>query len=490
VEHKSQQNLLRLSLSTLVEVSPLLGHPLEDRAKVRKAQDAGLVRQLMAASATPLKDPSRAHWFNFGCLDFLPCRALDGQPHFVPLEMNGTGMAGITSLPLFVLDTILHSLQAIPGRFDDSPNVIVPFSGTEALKTSSSWQLIYERFIYAQAIKEAIQQQFGHARIVCFSEFLKLSATERQPSGMVVIGPAKDILSHIQPNRDQVWVDGTPFHASLHDPFCSLVDEVLGQVPSPDHFHKVNGMANLVADKGHVYRHYNHQMAQYGSPLFQQPVRFEHCFDEPHIIAAVQRFLDQGTKVVIKPKASGLGRGIEFFWPGESLDRIQDKVHQSTQAAQKYYGIANGSFPYTVCEYIDSSTINAPEHPAHGHKYELRIAVFRDENVIKAVPSIAKIAPFIYDPASTDRLRHLNNVALSKNLAQAPGQAVGLTETLLPLTHPETLALLGLTVDQLVSISQFASQFVASLIDVAAEPARFVEAGLGYAALANECLQP
>src|SRR5437763_273071 len=47
---------LTVSLDTLIAVAPMLGYPLEDRSRVRDAQDPALVAAFQKASIRPLHD--------------------------------------------------------------------------------------------------------------------------------------------------------------------------------------------------------------------------------------------------------------------------------------------------------------------------------------------------------------------------------------------------------------------------------------------------
>ncbi|MEZ4575808.1 MAG: hypothetical protein R2857_12975 [Vampirovibrionales bacterium] len=45
-----RENLLRISLSTLIEVCTLLGHQLEDRSRIRLGQNQELLNYLMQST--------------------------------------------------------------------------------------------------------------------------------------------------------------------------------------------------------------------------------------------------------------------------------------------------------------------------------------------------------------------------------------------------------------------------------------------------------
>ena len=62
---------LTVSLDTLIAVSPMLGHRLEDRARIRRDQDPALLRALQAASTIPLSNPAQQALFLVAPLDLL-----------------------------------------------------------------------------------------------------------------------------------------------------------------------------------------------------------------------------------------------------------------------------------------------------------------------------------------------------------------------------------------------------------------------------------
>ena len=77
---------LSVSLDTLIAVAPMLGYPLEDRARVRDAQDPELVARFQEASTRPLADPSHRALFLVAPLDVLVVHAPGGGKHFHIIE--------------------------------------------------------------------------------------------------------------------------------------------------------------------------------------------------------------------------------------------------------------------------------------------------------------------------------------------------------------------------------------------------------------------
>jgi hypothetical protein len=116
--------------------------------------------------------------------------------------------------------------------------------------------------------------------------------------------------------------------------------------------------------------------------------------------------------------------------------------------------------PYTVCEFVDACRVSEPGHRLEGHKYELRVVVYRDGQSLKAVPSIAKVAR---ERASDDRLERrslINNITASADTRKVCG-----TEYMLPLCNHRTLDTLGLAETDLQDLCAFATALVRHTLD-------------------------
>ena len=55
------------------------------------------------------------------------------------------------------------------------------------------------------------------------------------------------------------------------------------------------------------------------------------------------------------------------------------------------YSLDCGGLPFTVCEFLDTATVCSEAGTQHGHKFEMRIVVYREGDELKAFPSIAKV---------------------------------------------------------------------------------------------------
>src|ERR1700730_5514881 len=94
---------LMLSLDTVIAASQILGHRLEDRSRVRNAQDLRLAEAFQKASTIPLNNAAQRALFLISPLDIL---VVDdgGKKRFHIIETNGTGIGGLTNMPLPMIE--------------------------------------------------------------------------------------------------------------------------------------------------------------------------------------------------------------------------------------------------------------------------------------------------------------------------------------------------------------------------------------------------
>src|SRR5262249_3855481 len=127
-----QPDPLMLSLDTLIAASPVLGHKLEDRCRIRRDQDTNLVRAFQAASTAPLSNPGQRALFLVAPLDILVAD-VGGEKQFHITETNGTGIGGLTNMPAEVIGTVLSGLtEMAQGLSEPDALVLVAASGLES----------------------------------------------------------------------------------------------------------------------------------------------------------------------------------------------------------------------------------------------------------------------------------------------------------------------------------------------------------------------
>src|SRR5438552_1063727 len=114
-----QPGPLTLSMETLIAASPLLGHKLEDRSRIRDGQDRSLLDEIQAASTAPLRGPTQVPLFLVAPLDVLVVEA-HGRKQFHITETNGTGIGGLTNLALDAVGVVLGGLTQMAQELPDS----------------------------------------------------------------------------------------------------------------------------------------------------------------------------------------------------------------------------------------------------------------------------------------------------------------------------------------------------------------------------------
>lgn len=445
---------LDISLSTLIETSPLLGGKLENRAPVRDRQDIDLIRNIMTRTGRLIADTKQAQRFHFGAMDFLVERH-DGKPVFVPIEMNGTGMAGVSNNPLFVMQTLLEEMTQATQRLPTSeqPLFLAPFSGTQVMATSGTSQLLHERILFAQALKAGYQTSYGQANILALPTLLE-TGTYKNHLPTVVLGFLKDFIPHLKIQDGRLTLFGRVVHGSIHDQFCDIVYHSFKNDWAVGLPYFINHVFPITTDKNATLALYNRFLASHATPHIHRTVFTESCQDRQQLIDSVLAARTMGKAVVIKPHASGLGRGIDFFVRPESDQAVIAKIDASIESCQRYYGVDDYVFPYAVCEFIDSPVIDSPSYALHGHKFELRFFMFRENQSVYAIPSIVKISSMRYDPDAIDRLMLMNNVAITKKITTKTG-----VDFILPLANEQTLQILGLDTSHLFECCQFLTDY-------------------------------
>ncbi len=221
-------------------------------------------------------------------------------------------------------------------------------------------------------------------------------------------------------------------------------------------------------------------LAHRPSRSFPSRVHHAHACDRSELIETVLAWMKMGRTAVIKPHGTGIGHGIEFFLdPAESPVEVIRRIDESIRVTEEFYAAEGGAFPYTLCEFIDAEVIEAPGHRLHGHKYELRVVVYRDGLSLKACPTIAKVACQAFDAEDASRANLINNITNASVTTQTDG-----TEFMLPLCNQETLELLGISREEMHELCRVATDYVRHAIDEIPRMAQRMEASLGDQAVA------
>lgn len=455
-------NPFTLPLETIVAASSMMGHRLEDRTSIRERQDSELLEQLQLASTVPLHNTSQQSLFVVAPLDILVTGHGD-QRRFHIIELNGTGIGGTTNMTADAVSAVLSSLEQIAHwNWDPEAVILVPISGKENEQCPRLNRLMHEKLMFAEALRRGFEYGGGSATVHALQPLLDDDQPYQADQPAVVMGYMKDLLNALELDDDGgVWLKGRRVCGAVNDRFCLNLLQHFGQQVDLHHFQTYNRSFLAGGDKGVCYSALNGYLQHESNPRFPNQIHFEHAHSRDALINRTLAWMKLGRQVVIKPHGTGIGHGIEFFLnPSASAESVIDQVDRSIRTTDEYYHMTGGAFPYTLCEYLDACTINQAEHPLHGHKYELRVVVYRDDFALKAFPSIVKVASEAFDPAHPDNTNLINNITASAVSKQRAG-----VEYMLPLTNYDTLELLDLSVDDLEQVCKVATGFVGHILD-------------------------
>lgn len=457
-----QWNPLQVSLETLVAGSPLMGHELEDRSSIRDAQQSGLFNRLSFTSGTRLRGPSQRDLFCVAPLDLLVSER-DGRKQFHLLELNGTGIGGLTNLPDRVVCDVLESLAESCRVFDDPDGVVLlAVSGKESVSRPRMNRLMHEKLLFIEALRAGISQRFGTCDASNLWMLRQPSSPAHMPRPAAVLGYIKDFLNDLIVDPHGVlWLHGRRVMGAVNDRFCRNVMQRFGEQVDLDRWQTMNRCFAAGSDKGLAYDLMNSFVQQQPQQHLPSAVRFAHAYCRASLIETVLDWMHEGRKVVIKPHGTGLGHGIEFFLdPSEGFDSVVQRIDDSLAQTERYYDLPGGALPYTVCEYVDAARVHSPGHPLDGHKYELRVVVYRQGSTLRAFPSIAKIARERDTAGGTARRALINNITASGDTAKVCG-----TDYMLPLCNERTLEMLGLDPSELESVCGTLTRYVRHILD-------------------------
>ena len=442
----------RLSLETLIETATLFSSPLDNRSAIRNRQDEALIREIMASTATPAQSVQQAERFYFGSLDFL----VSGEPgawKFHPIELNGSAVIGISSLPLFILEAVCSELTTMGQSLSaqrKAPLFLIPFSSGGSAKTPL--RALHERILFAQAVKNGFRKSLDLGCIVTTPELVK-NGFQQPEIPTVVLGFIHDVLPHFSVDSSGLRLLNRRMDGTTHDQLCDIIHRSFS--PSPSSCFFVNDIFQASADKSLLCERYNRWISQEPSPFMGGAMWTRSCDTRDALIQSVCQGLEENRQIVIKPRASALGRGIEFFLGSDSEREVVSKIDAALSECCNIYSLNDTHFPYSVCGFINGAVINSPKSYLHEHKFEMRVFVFREKSNFYAIPSIVKASALRYDAGRVERNMLLNNVAVS---TLVPG--ISSQDFILPLANDDTLSLIGLERRHLFEICQFSTGFL------------------------------
>mmetsp|Transcript_8925 Transcript_8925/g.19044 ORF Transcript_8925/g.19044 Transcript_8925/m.19044 type:complete len:536 (+) Transcript_8925:283-1890(+) len=463
-------NYLQLSLSTVIGCSEMLGHSLEDRQNISAQQDSILVKALQACTGALLRDESQRHLFTVAPLDVLVTRE-DGVNRFHIIEINGTGISGLTNMPSDVVQTVLQSIAELPKQLQGvaDPVILVASSGQESFPPVS--KTLHEKILYIEALRRGFAALGRTCSITNMTRLEACPASIPQHGPLLVLGYMKQFRSHFQVDTvGRLMLLGRQVHAAINDRF------VLNTLYQFDHqvdLHQFSGHNTCFsagADKGVAYQLYNSffgGVAAGRHDVMAPRIKFSRAHSREELISTVKSWLEvESHPVVIKPQGTGCGHGIEFFFGDEGEREIEDKVDAAIQSVATNYSLSCGGLPFTVCEFLDTASVREPSgaagrhHHLTGHKFELRIVVYRDGVMLKAFPSISKVARAAFDPFHPDKGALINNITTAAKETCRAGQ-----EFMLPLANLETLELLGISPGELEGLCRACTHFMRHVLD-------------------------
>lgn len=464
-------NPLQISMDTVIATSPLLGQELENRRLIGAAQDERIASRIAFSSATRLRGASQRDLFCVAPLDLL-VSAEDGQKRIHLLELNGTGIGGLTNLTDRAIGEVLQSLCETCSRFDDPEGVVlVPVSGKESETKPRLNRLMHEKLLFVEAVRQGLSSRFGQCDAANLAMLEWQAKCRQPPRPAVVLGYIKELLNDLTVEFDgSVWLHGRRVIGAVNDRFCRNMLTRFEERVDLSQLRTLNRCFAAGSDKGIAYSLMNEYVQAHPEPWLPAEIRHAHAGNRPCLIETVLDWLDRRRKVVIKPHGTGLGHGIEFFFsPREPTDRIVSRIDRSLALTEEYYGIAGGALPYTVCEYVDACRLRSSGHPLDGHKFELRVVVYRHGMSLRAFPSIAKIARERDGGGGRVRRALINNITASGDTSKVNG-----VEYMLPLCNERTLEILDLSLDEMESLCAAATGYVRHVLDqVEDQPERF-----------------
>jgi hypothetical protein len=464
-------NPLQLSLETVVAHSALLGHELEDRGAIGAAQDRRIATRLAFTAATPLRGPSQRDLFCVAPLDILVSEST-GRKQFHLLELNGTGIGGLTNLTPRAVCEVLESLAESCATFDDPEGVVLlPISGKESESKPRLNRLVHEKLLFVEAMRQGLARRFGHCETAGLATLRQQAKTGRRAWPTVVMGYMKELLDELRVDYDgSLWLAGRRVMGAVNDRFSANVLARFDGGVDLAQFRTINRTFAAGSDKGIAYSLMNEYTQARAESSLPAEIRHAHAHNRVQLLEMVLDWLARDRRVVIKPHGTGLGHGIEFFLdPAEPKKSVQARIGRSLALTDEYYGLPGGALPYTVCEYVDACRVQARGYPLDGHKFELRVAVYRHGMSLRAFPSIVKIARERDDHGGRVRRALINNITASGDTSKVHG-----VDYMLPLCNERTLAMLDLTLDELEALCASATGYVRHVLDqVEDAPERF-----------------
>jgi hypothetical protein len=460
IEHNAA---LSLSLETICSCSKLLGHSLEDRSAIRGQQDWSLVRSWQARTSTVLRNREQEDLFAVAPLDLL-VSDLGQKRKFHLLELNGTGIGGLTNMSSPAINAVLQCMRDMAIKqsvHHERPTILIASSGKESESKPRLNRLIYEKMLYADAFRAGLLAAGRKVDVQVASSLTDSPESASSNDAMVVVGYIKELIDLLSlSDEGNLMLGNRRVTGLVNDRFCLNVLSAFGHRVDLSQIDTMNRCHLAGADKGVAYSLLNDFLQREHYPFFPDQVRHEIANTREELVRIVLDWRKQGLMPLIKPQGTGLGHGIEFFLHDEPESCTVERIDRSIELTKELYGFESGAFPYTVCEYVDACAVPDCTHPLYGHKYELRVVVYRDGRYLKAFPSIIKVAADTYCPDSDSAAGLINNITASCTRENAKG-----TDFMFPLANQKTLDLFQIEEQEILSLCNACTQYVRFVLD-------------------------
>src|SRR5262249_34095326 len=145
-----------------------------------------------------------------------------GHKEFHVIEINGTGIGGLTNLSGEAVGCVLDSLCTMAEHLaEPAPVVLVASSGKECDDAPRLNRLLPDRVRYAAALERGFEYSGGEPRVTTLDQVVQNPKAFAGDRAMVVLGYIKDFLAHLELDGDgRLLLGCRPVSAAINDRFC------------------------------------------------------------------------------------------------------------------------------------------------------------------------------------------------------------------------------------------------------------------------------
>src|SRR5439155_2063558 len=171
-------------------------------------------------STIKLRDASQRDLFCVAPLDVLVTET-DGGKRFHIIEINGTGIGGLTNLPGAVVGSVLDGLCGWAQQMaDPDALVLVASSGKECARAPRMNKLLHEKILYAEALRRGFEFAGRPAEVLTTVHIDRNRAALPARGPAIVLGYIKDFLERLDVDaQGKLHLMGRRVHAAVNDRF-------------------------------------------------------------------------------------------------------------------------------------------------------------------------------------------------------------------------------------------------------------------------------